>query len=753
MNKCTTILAAATFAAATFTASAANNCAVVGDPTDNTKGAALHTTWYGQCLTNSFSFGVWVKGMKNKYACYPFYSQNVSLWCQSSENTLRFRVAQSNLSEGTTEVVTATLANGRRTLEETAWHFYCCTFNYDPNNSANSFQRLYIDGELKAEVSGASIVGPAVAPVSGNHVTIGGNWSTGGYANNSMYAGSVAEITVWSRALSPTEVATLKTRRAGGFENGLEVYWPLAGSSVAEPNRVSGGATAPLAVHRDNYGTIAMAEDPDFPLDNARCVASAEWIAQHSYVQSADATFRSWDDPATNIATAFAAAIPGETILLMPGTHPIFEQIDITKANLTVAKKPDAEGEAVIDAQGLCRHFSSSSDASGADGFVFDGLTFVNGSATSGGAMYFKGKVGTIRDCVFRDNAATNGSGGAIHSYTANGTVISNCVFASNSAGANGGAIYTQQNSENANDRCIVANCVITNNTAATRSGGGIAAERCIEIDGCRFADNKATGENYRGGDIYAGIYSQIKGCAFAGGSSASYGRSIEIVGDSATISGCDFGGAMPGNGYGVIHTISSNCLISDCVFTNLSWSTAQLIFPEGASASVTVRQCLIGENAGSGFVIADFSGKSRFENCTILTGAFDSKFSSRSCQNVLVNCIVPNADITSSGSFVNILTNCLVKSVSGGTSDSGVMTCSPKFADAANGDYRLASTSSCREKGLVLDWMAAGSTDLAGEPRLVNLLGKAYAADARPDLGCYECQEVGIQPTVVTFR
>lgn len=750
MNKRTTILAAATFAAAAITANA-NNCAVVGDPTDNTKGAALHTTWYGQCLTNSFSFGLWVKGMKARFACYPFYSQNAMLWRQSGDAALRFRTIQANPSDDTTSAVEATLANWRTSLEGTAWHFYCCTFNYDPNNSANSFQRLYVDGVLKAEKSGSDIVGPAVAPASNRGIAIGANRNSIANLDNVQFAGSVSEITVWSRALSEEDVKELAKRRAGGIENGLEVYWPLAGTSVTEPNRANGGPAATLAVHRDGSGTFAMANDPDFPLDNTRCVASAEWIAEHGYVQPADATFRTWGDPATNIATAFAAAIPGETILLMPGTHRLAEQIDITKENITFAHGP-GEGEAVIDAQGLCRHFRSSSDASGADGFVFDGLTFVNGSATSGGAMYFKGKVGTIRDCVFRDNAATNGSGGAIHSYTANGTVISNCVFASNSAGANGGAIYTQQNSENANDRCIVANCVITNNTAATRSGGGIAAERCIEIDGCRFADNKATGENYRGGDIYAGIYSQIKGCAFAGGSSASYGRSIEIVGDSATISGCDFGGAMPGNGYGVIHTISSNCLISDCVFTNLSWSKAQLIFPEGASASVTVRQCLIGENAGSGFVIADFSGKSRFENCTILTGAFDSKFSSRSCQNVLVNCIVPNADITSSGSFVNILTNCLVKSVSGGTQDSGVMTGTPKFVDTANGDYHLAYNSPCREKGIVLGWMA-DATDLGGNQRLVNLLGKAFTTDALPDLGCYECQEVGIQPTVVTFR
>ncbi len=164
------------------------------------------------------------------------------------------------------------------------------------------------------------------------------------------------------------------------------------------------------------------------------------------------------------------------------------------------------------------------------------------------------------------------------------------------------------------------------------------------------------------------------------------------------------------------------------------------------------MRQCLIGENPGSGAVVADYNGKTRFENCTILASTFDYKHNSRSCQNALVNCLVPNADIASSGSFANIITNSLVKSVSGGTQDSGVMTGDPKFADAAGGDYRLAATSKCREKGLVLGWMS-GATDLVGNPRLVNLIGKPFAADALPDLGCYECQETGIQPTVLSVR
>ncbi len=39
----------------------------------------------------------------------------------------------------------------------------------------------------------------------------------------------------------------------------------------------------------------------------------------------------------------------------------------------------------------------------------------------------------------------------------------------------------------------------------------------------------------------------------------------------------------------------------------------------------------------------------------------------------------------------------------------------------------------------------------LFGDGVRISLFG--YAADARPDLGCYECQEKGLVPTVMSFR
>ena len=102
----------------------------------------------------------------------------------------------------------------------------------------------------------------------------------------------------------------------------------------------------------------------------------------------------------------------------------------------------------------------------------------------------------------------------------------------------------------------------------------------------------------------------------------------------------------------------------------------------------------------------------------------------------------MPYATITSSDNYCNILSNCLVEVEQGGPYDSGVITGSPKFKDAENGDYTLEANSPCRDRGLTLDWMTNGSADLLGNPRLVDTRGVAFSPAALPDLGCYEIQE-----------
>ena len=726
---------------------AANNCYTVvsNEGIADSTGTTLHTGWYGQNIGNEFTVGLWAKGFRAKWWHYLFEWKGANLHIENNKSDLNFVVVQADAGNGGAATsVTVTKANWRSSLRGDQWHYYCCTFKYDPETPANSFQRLYIDGELEAEATGSAIVGPPITPASNKHFAIGGKWNTGNYAEWRAQAGFLSEVTVWSRALSASEVAAFNGRRAGGSENGLLLYWPLTANLA---NASSSGISATLSQNYSGSPRWSVTQDDDFPLSNNRCVASAEWVAEHGYVPPVGATFRSWDAPATNIADAVSAAKAGETILIMPGTHLLSSQIDITKANLSFVRG-DGEGEAVIDAQGLCRHFRCSSDYSGESNFTFDGLTFVNGSATAGGALYFKSKVGTIRNCVFRNNSATSDSGGAIHSYTASGTVISNCVFAGNSSSSYGGAIYTEQNANAADNRCFLINSVVTNNTA--KKGGGVFAGKNIAISGCFFKDNAATAggtaADNRGGNLRLGNYSTVADTTFTGKCTTpgnGYGSCIE-TGSSATpitVTNCMFTGLSSGNTYGLLYVNGGACTLVDCVFSNNTGVSAHLLFNSGGGTYL-VRQCLFAADAGSsGISVVNDRASKRFENCTIL-----NKFSTKgswSAKNVLVNCIVPNSAITSNDSVKNILTNCCVKvgAIPDGSQDFGVIAANPRFVDAAHGDYALRHGSPCRDTALMLGWMTADATDLAGNPRVVTE-GVPLAADsaALPDMGCFEC-------------
>ena len=140
--------------------------------------------------------------------------------------------------------------------------------------------------------------------------------------------------------------------------------------------------------------------------------------------------------------------------------------------------------------------------------------------------------------------------------------------------------------------------------------------------------------------------------------------------------------------------------------------------------------------------IIPNQSGTRRFENCTIDQTVVTPTSPSAVATNTFVNCIMPNATITSSVDYCNILSNCLVEVAQGGLYDSGVITGSAGFKDAAHGDYTLKPGSQCREKGLTLGWMTDGSTDLLGNPRIVDRDGNAFTVGALPDLGCYEILE-----------
>lgn len=726
------------------------NVLCIKDPDPSAAGTA--SEWYrtknyafADKISSAVTLAIWVKDMNAQYE--KFIAGVSERWnlaiphtADSTNRKLVFR----------TEFGSA--VGNSYVLNDGKWHFLVGTFNYDPSDASLCSQRLYVDGVLVAEKTDG--LGAFSTPTkefsigaAANGFNSWGNWR--GDVN-----GSFAELSVWDRALSAAEVQALRTTRLGGNESGLVAYWPLTGdvgnTDVSFPNAAASAGVPNI----NNAGlTGIIASDDDFTLPYVRCVASPEWCAAKGYVQATGATGRSWSDPLTNLVAVAAEAKPFERILCSPGTHRIESEMSPLVNNFRLGSQDSTTMEpcpdtAVIDAGEKCRHFRSTSDVSAhMSGFLLENLTFANGRATSGGSIYTKSRTGKILNCVFEDNMATNGNGGAFYSYTAAGSVISNCVFRRNNATGYGGAAYTQQSGEAEGNRQNFIGCVFSNNVAQV--GGGIGAERCVLIDGCRFADNVATNGtgSKRGGHADVGKYSRILNSEFTGECKAGYGICLNMEKPDCLVSNCVFSGLNTSSGYGLFH-LGSRASFVNCIITNNN-NAVRIFFPEGGK-DLLVRQCLIAGNTANQGVVWNWYSSSRFENSTIRQPTF-SENGSGYATNAIVNCILPKADIASRGDYAIILTNCLVKSVSGGTKDSGVMTGDPKFVDEAKGDYRLAFNSPCRENGLVLDWMS-GATDLGGDPRLVNLLGRA-AADALPDLGCYECQERGVLPTVLYVK
>ena len=88
----------------------------------------------------------------------------------------------------------------------------------------------------------------------------------------------------------------------------------------------------------------------------------------------------------------------------------------------------------VIDAKNHARIFKIMDGCS----VTLNGITFKNGNADNGGAIYSAGTL-TMNNCKFEDNNATNG--GAIYFASVPG-ILSNLEFTRNHADGDGGAMY-----------------------------------------------------------------------------------------------------------------------------------------------------------------------------------------------------------------------------------------------------------------------------------------------------------------------
>ncbi len=406
--------------------------------------------------------------------------------------------------------------------------------------------------------------------------------------------------------------------------------------------------------------------------------------------------------------------------------------------------------------------------------FAISSLTFRNGySDSNGGAILLNANfVPTsvaIANCIFKDNVAL-GMGGAVSAASTTATVIpriENCLFTNNvsHAASNGGGALAIASNGTLDDRnCLtVTGCRFVDNLSVA----GAAFVNFAIFEGCSFAENAArvivdsrvSRANGRGSGMAAvnsGNNVVFRDCAFAGNIGASIAN------------GALFGCTLSGNTCGVLLGGNSANLILECENCTITGNTVDNLLGMTMQVGRLFRNCLFLDNASTGIFLPtnpSYKPLRFFENCTIVDNAIgDSLFTPANSQSTVTDCGVAMTNsvfwgntVQTSQNYANCLliggANCSDNSLVQGMTASGLVTRSPRFVNAAAGNCRLAVNSQLREKGVLLDWMVPGATDLDGNPRVANLSGRAFAPGALPDIGCFECQERVASGTTVMVR
>lgn len=219
-----------------------------------------------------------------------------------------------------------------------------------------------------------------------------------------------------------------------------------------------------------------------------------------------------YDTPLATIKKAINLSDDNSKIVIHEGVY--------KENNLNITKSLEiyGQGNVIIDGESLSRIITINTPSSD-DKVLLSGITFTNGTAYQGGAIYVRGAM----------------------------TTIDNSRFISNTALAQGGAIYW--NSENGK----LTNCIIENNSA--RDGAGVSwgeSETSFSIGGgdygqvinCTFDNNHIQQDD--DGCIGLSVYSngmKIINSKFIN-HETSFNTSFEVVylnGDSATVEGCLF--------------------------------------------------------------------------------------------------------------------------------------------------------------------------------------------------------------------
>lgn len=645
------------------------------------------------------------------------------------------------------------------------WHFLLGTYDLTAQTA-----RFFIDGQQVAEKTALNLTtvpsGRCFAAGAIGKKTESTSLEKESY--DVGYKGLFAEATIWNKALTAAEADDLFTRRALMWESGLVGYWPLAGNAkncVFSPTTREDGSVPDALFYYE-----MTTDDPGFfPACPAkgRFVISPETAVTLGYTVPAGCDYSVASKPATNIQDAVDAAASGDTVYVFSGYYPIESEIKLSGKSVSlkgidpVAFAPDRDG-VVIDGQGKCRTLNIDRGDDYAYRNIIDSLTLSNGNACVRmyNANLYWGKTDKtmeLRNCRIVGNRVTGGNSGV---YLGKQGLVSNCVFVANHS-PNGPVIgwttdYASVKQYNELTRAnVIRDCIVVNNTCGGSASLLAGGTNAILFYDCMFSNNFYTVT----ADVDANLVnlsgdSSLFNCTLVDNAPLN-GRPNSVVSlankaTGALVKGCVIRGNRTSS-Y-VLRALENqvNARVED-----------SLVEANGSTALVgcmSVRNTLLaGNGKNRGYQFHGYGVATRVENCTFVgfyQGIYVSGANGTS-QLALVNSIMTGNEAEELYLDAQIgtlaVTNCCLATLGYNSANvpRGVPTdlmCNrwtraPGLKDVANGDYTLKDGAFARDKAIKLDWMTDLSLDLAGNPRLVNRDGVAYAPDALPDLGCYEIQ------------
>jgi len=434
-----------------------------------------------------------------------------------------------------------------------------------------------------------------------------------------------------------------------------------------------------------------------------------------------------------SIQEAINDAVCGEIILVHDGIY--FENINFKGKRITVHSKNGAEST-IIDGQanGSVITFDHGEAANS----ILDGFTIQNGSALNGGGIYCFSSAPNITNCIINGNTAGKDGGGiysssgSIYSINSSNPKIDNCIISNNIAGEDGGGVFCNIYSE-----ITITDCHINDNVADGNGGGINCASYFFipisNINDCSITNNTANGVG--GGIFCVNSLSNITNCTINNNNTASpegNGCGIFCYACSPSITNCIVNANI---GSGIFCEKNSSPKITGCIINGNKGNDTGGGITLCVSSSPEISNCVISDNKAtySGGIYCS-SSSPQINNCTITgnKGNYSGGiYAVTSSSPELTNCILWGDSPTEiylidSNSSIQTAYSNIQKSF-GIYSGEGNINADPLFVESEKGDYHLMADSPCIDMGTATN---APSKDQAGMSRPQGL---------EVDMGAYE--------------